>query len=84
MKLETIICNPLSFWLKTIASDVEELTFIPDASHSAVNRSSTTEGQQNHIICKKQKCHPEVPKPDTLLSTTTPPDPVHEKYEQDR
>ena len=34
--------------------------------------------QQNHIICRKQRCDPEVPKPDALLPPTTPPDPVHE------
>jgi len=40
--------------------------------------------QQNHIICKKQRCNPEVPKPGALLSPTTPPDAVHENHKQDR
>ena len=54
----------------------QEQTFIPAASHLAVNRScacwksGALRSKQNNIIRKKQSCNHEVPKPDTLFSPT--------------
>jgi len=53
------------FWLRTMALYLDELTFIPPASHSAANHSSACwrswleEANSNHIIRKKQRCDPE-------------------------
>lgn len=41
-------------------------------------------GEQNHIICRKQKCKPKAPEQDSLLALAAPQDPVHENEILDR
>lgn len=41
-------------------------------------------GQQNYIICEKQRCTSEAPKLDTLSALAASPDPVRENQKQDQ
>lgn len=54
-------------WLRTVASDVWEVM----ATHWSYFTFSC-ETQQNHIVCIKQRCNLEFPKPDDRLFTTMP------------
>lgn len=63
----------------TMASDLEVLTLVATSLHSAANRLgalSDWRSRQNRVICKKQRCHSDIRKPNILLTTAAPRDPV--------
>lgn len=62
-----------------MASDLEVLTLVTTSLHSAANRLGALtdrRSRQNRVICKKQRCHSDIRKPNILLTTAAPQDPV--------
>ena len=72
--------------LRTMASDLEVLVFHAGRCEPIQRELEVTDrwGQQENIICKKQRPDPEVAKPDPLNTPATPTSSVHEGYEQNQ